>query len=211
MWSMVTFFFSFIQDIACVKDGSVKDSCKCSEIDFTKYCWLWLIMHLIIWSLQFSAETVAITFSVSKLAMLVLIGTCMTYFIHLHHVTSRYVWRVTLLGQLLGETILRRFWAVCWISFIQHLCIRRKEGSLYNSLTFSGEAQGFDGLSVTRLLQILKQCDLNDYTTSALSRSGEMMSIQRLRAKQCNRLSKLLRKHADVNPICHSDHMTPYE
>ena len=29
--------------------------------------------------------------------------------------------------------------------------------------------------------------------------------------KRCNRLSKLLRNHADVNPISHSDHMTRNE
>ena len=48
-------------------------------------------------------------------------------------------------------------------SFIRRLCIRWNKGSLYNSLTFLREAQGFDGLSVTSLLQFLKQCDLNDY------------------------------------------------
>ena len=29
--------------------------------------------------------------------------------------------------------------------------------------------------------------------------------------KRCNPLNKLLRKHADVNPISHSDHMTRNE
>ena len=36
---MVT-FFSFIRDITCIKD-----SCKRSEIDFTNYCWLWLLFE----------------------------------------------------------------------------------------------------------------------------------------------------------------------
>ena len=51
----------------------------------------------------------AIIFSVSKLVRLVLIGACMIYFLHLHHVTSRYVKRVTLLGQRFDETQLWRF------------------------------------------------------------------------------------------------------
>ena len=52
----------------------------------------------------------------------------------------------------------RPYCSVLGHSFIRRLCI----GSLHNSLMFSGKAQGFDGLSVTSLLQILKQCDLND-------------------------------------------------
>ena len=48
-------------------------------------------------------STVAMLFSVSKfiIVRLVLIGACMIYFIHLHH--------VTLLGQRLGETLMWRF------------------------------------------------------------------------------------------------------
>ena len=38
-----------------------------------------------------------------------------------------------------------------------------ERGSLYNSLTFSGEALGTGGLSVISLLQILEQCDHTDY------------------------------------------------
>ena len=45
--------------------------------------------------------------------------------------------------------------------FIQCLCRRWNEGSLYNSLTVSG-AHGFGGLSVISLLQILEPCNLTD-------------------------------------------------
>ena len=49
-------------------------------------------------------------------------------------------------------------------SFIWRLvCGRWNEGSLYNSLPFSGEAHGTGGLSVISLLQILEQCDLSDF------------------------------------------------
>ena len=86
----------------------------------------------------------------------------MTYFIHLHHITSRY--NVCLTSHATGATA-RRDPTVAFLghSFVRRLCIRWNERSLYNSLTFSREAQGFDGLSVTSLLQILKQCDLKDY------------------------------------------------
>ena len=58
----------------------------------------------------------------------------------------------------------RPYCGVLGHSLIQRLCrIRWNEGSLYNSLPFSGEALGTGGLSVISLLQILEQCDLTDY------------------------------------------------
>ena len=84
----------------------------------------------------------------------VLIGTCMTTSCHFKICLKSHTTRTTarpLLGQRLGETLVWRFGH----SFIRHLRIRWNEGSIYNSLTFSREAQGFDGLSVTSLLQFL--------------------------------------------------------
>ena len=92
MLSMVT-FISFIKDIACIND-----ICKHSEsisliiVDYDYYL-----------STAIFRSTVAMLFSVSKLVRLVLIGACMIYFIHLHH--------VIVLGQRLGETLLWRFGA----------------------------------------------------------------------------------------------------
>ena len=48
-------------------------------------------------------------------------------------------------------------------SFIRRLCRRWNEGSLYNSLPFSGEAHGTGSLSIISLLSILEQCDLSDF------------------------------------------------
>ena len=58
---------------------------------------------------------------------------------------------------------LRPYCGVFGHSFIRRLCRRWNEGSLYNSLPFSGEAHGTGGLSVISLLQILEQCDLSDF------------------------------------------------
>ena len=62
-----------------------------------------------------------------------------------------------------------------WGSFILRLCRKWNEGSLYNSLTFLGEAHGLGVLSVTSLLQILDQYDVTDYDIS-FDQIGEMMS-----------------------------------
>ena len=78
----------------------------------------------------------------------------MIYFIHIHHVTSRYVYRVTE-SHYLDNGWARPYCGVLGYSFILRLCRRWNEGSLYNSLKFSGEAHGFGGLS--------DQCDLIDY------------------------------------------------
>ena len=48
-------------------------------------------------------------------------------------------------------------------SFIRRLCRRWNNRSLYNNLPFSGEAHGTGGLSVTRLLQILRNSDLTPF------------------------------------------------
>ena len=80
------------------------------------------------------------------------------------HTSTSYHFKVCLKSHTTGTTARRDPTAAFFgHSFIRRLCIRWNEGSLYNSLTFSREAQGFDGLSVTSLLQFLKQCDLNDY------------------------------------------------
>ena len=54
----------------------------------------------------------------------------------------------------------RPYCGVLGHSFIRRLCRRWNEQSLYNNLTFSGEAYGTGGLSVTRLLEILQDSNL---------------------------------------------------
>ena len=71
----------------------------------------------------------------------------------------------------------RSYCGILGHSFILRLCRRWNEGSLHNSLTFSEEARGSGGLSVTSLLQILDQCNLTDYDICFVQ-IGEMMSRQ---------------------------------
>ena len=112
-------------------------------------------------------------FSVSKLVRLVF---CRSMHNLLHTSTSCH-FKICLESHYLDNGWARPYCAVLGYSFILRFCIRWDEGSLYNSLTFSGEAHGFSGLSVTSLFQILDQCDLTDYEICFVQ-IGEMMSVQ---------------------------------
>ena len=70
------------------------------------------------------------------------------------------MFRIALLGQRLGETLLWRFGVQFYSTPLQKM---ERGIVIQQPSSFSGEAHGFGGLSVTSLLQILDQCDLTDY------------------------------------------------
>ena len=81
---------------------------------------------------------VAIIFSMSTLSFqydvkrLVLIGTCMVYFIHLHHVTSRYLERVT---HYVNVSVLVKFslkTSVFFYFYYHKICIKSYVVKLYS-------------------------------------------------------------------------------
>ena len=156
----------------------------------------------------------------------------MIYFIHLHHVTSRYV-RVRLLGQRLGETLLWRFGVQFYSTPLQKMergIVIQQPNVLGRSsrIRWSISRQpssDFRAVRPYRLRHLLCPDRGNDVKTAkhdslglnthelmhALINIAEQFHKQGVRRvvfgslflrhhsvynKRCNRLNKLLRKHA---------------